>query len=156
MKNYLILLIVLGLLGGGYMLMKKSGSSTNEIPSSQPAATVTTGTSSSDLGSATGSSGVMTTSEQSAIKEFTVEGGMYYFTPKEIRVKKGDTVKVTLTNKEGLHDFVLDEFNAKTKKIKAGETDTVTFTASKVGTFEYYCSVGNHRAMGMKGNLIVE
>jgi plastocyanin len=28
--------------------------------------------------------------------------------------------------------------------------------ADKKGTFEYYCSVGQHRALGMKGKLVVE
>ena len=33
---------------------------------------------------------------------------------------------------------------------------TAEFTADKVGSFEYYCSVGSHRSMGMKGVLKVE
>ena len=55
-----------------------------------------------------------------------------------------------------MHDWVLDEFNAKTKVIQGGQTDTVEFTASKAGTFEYYCSVGQHRQMGMVGKFIVQ
>lgn len=138
MKNLLIVLIFLGVLGGGYWYMKKG-------QTAMPVTQVPVQTSSSAVAANPG-----------AIKEFTVEGGMYYFDPKEIRVKKGDTVKIILTNTEGMHDFVLDEFGVKTKTIKAGETDSVTFVADKMGTFEYYCSVGTHRAMGMKGNLIVE
>lgn len=33
---------------------------------------------------------------------------------------------------------------------------SVTFVADETGTFEYYCSVGNHRGQGMIGKLIVE
>ena len=146
MKNILpvlVVLLVVGFLGYTYMGRQQR----SVMQQSESAKTTTTPEASS------GASGV---TSQSAAKEFTVEGGMFYFKPSEMKVKKGDTVKITLTNKEGLHDWVLDEFNAKTKRIKAGETDTVTFIADKVGTFEYYCSVGNHRAMGMKGNLIVE
>jgi len=55
-----------------------------------------------------------------------------------------------------MHDFVVDEFGAKTDTLQTGQSDTITFVADKTGTFEYYCSVGNHRAMGMKGNLIVK
>ena len=51
---------------------------------------------------------------------------------------------------------MIDEFGVRTKQITAGQTDEINFTADKVGTFEYYCSVGKHRALGMKGNLIVE
>ena len=57
---------------------------------------------------------------------------------------------------EGFHNFTVDEFNARTRQINAGETDTIQFTADKAGTFEYYCNVGNHREMGMVGKLIVE
>ena len=103
----------------------------------------------------TGASGAMM--EKGAAKEFTVDGFEMGFSMKTITVKKGDTVKITLTNSgKMMHDWVVDEFNAKTKRIKNGETDTTTFVADKAGTYEYYCSVGQHRANGMKGSLIVQ
>lgn len=89
-------------------------------------------------------------------KEFALDASPFTFSVKEIRVKQGDRVKITLTNKAGLHDWVLDEFNARTKQLAAGATESVEFTADKKGTFEYYCSVGNHRQQGMVGKLIVE
>ncbi len=89
-------------------------------------------------------------------KKFEVNGQPFSFDPKEIKVKKGDMVIITFHNKLGMHDWVLDEFNVRTKQLKAGETETISFVANKTGTFEFYCSVGNHRMMGMKGNLIVE
>jgi plastocyanin len=67
-----------------------------------------------------------------------------------------DKVKITLNNTEGFHDWKIDEFNAATKQISAGQQDSVEFIASQKGQFEYYCSVGQHRQMGMKGVLIVE
>ena len=90
------------------------------------------------------------------VKEFTVSGGNYYFKPSQITVKKGDTVKITFTNNGGFHDFVLDGYNVKTDVIGSGKSQTITFTADKVGSFQYYCSVANHRAMGMTGTLIVQ
>lgn len=89
-------------------------------------------------------------------KEFVVEASPFKFAPSEITVKKNDTVRITLTNKEGTHDFVLDEFNVRTKQFQAGQSETIEFIADKVGSFEYYCSVGNHRQMGMVGKLIVQ
>jgi cytochrome c oxidase subunit 2 len=91
-----------------------------------------------------------------AQQTFTVEGGNFYFKPNEIKVKKGEKVTITFNNAAGFHDFVIDEFSVKTKKVPNGGSETVEFTPDKSGTFEYYCSVGNHREMGMKGNLIVE
>jgi nitrite reductase (NO-forming) len=89
-------------------------------------------------------------------KEFTIVGSNYAFAPSVMSVKKGDTVKIIFKNSGGFHDLKIDEFNLATQKIKDGEEETVTFTADKTGSFEYYCSVGNHRAMGMKGILTVE
>lgn len=74
----------------------------------------------------------------------------------DIRVKRGDIVRVEFMSDSGFHDWVVDEFGAATTKVQAGGTTFVEFVASEKGTFEYYCSVGQHRANGMKGNLIVE
>jgi len=89
-------------------------------------------------------------------KTFTIDSYSYGYDVKEIRVTEGDTVTINLTNSAGLHDWVVDEFDAATEIIRAGEETSVTFVADKVGTYEYYCSVGNHRAQGMIGTLIVE
>ena len=40
----------------------------------------------------------------SAVKEFTLTAGNFKFSLNEIKVKKGDTVKITLINDEGFHD----------------------------------------------------
>jgi|SRR3989344_3534285 len=90
------------------------------------------------------------------VKVFTVDAKNFSFSPAEIRVKKGDKVKIVLNNTGGFHDWVVDEFNARTKQVTGPATAEVEFTADKAGTFEFYCSVGQHRAMGMKGNLVVE
>lgn len=90
------------------------------------------------------------------IKEFTVTGENFTFVPKAMTVNKGDTVKIIFKNTQGFHDFVLDEFNVKSKQGQGPSEETLTFVADKVGSFEYYCSVGSHRAMGMKGSLIVK
>ena len=90
------------------------------------------------------------------VKEFVVTGGNFAFSPKMMTVNKGDTVKIIFKNTEGFHDFVLDEFNVKSKKDQGPFEDTITFVADKTGTFEYYCSVGTHRQMGMVGTLIVK
>lgn len=98
--------------------------------------------------------GVSVTSEP--VKEFTVSGKNFSFSPNKITVKKGDKVKITFQNSEGFHDWKIDEFGVATKQTKAPTSEVLEFTADKVGSFEYYCSVGSHRAMGMKGTLVVE
>jgi len=89
-------------------------------------------------------------------KTFDVKGLNYTYDVKEIKVKLNDKVKINFTNTEGMHDFRIDEMGVATQKIKTGEMESVEFVANKTGTFQYYCSVGQHRANGMWGNLIVE
>lgn len=89
-------------------------------------------------------------------KVFNVGGVNFAFDVKEIRVKKGDTVTINFTSDGGFHDWTVAEFNAATSRVNSGGSTSVTFVADKAGTFEYYCSVGSHRALGMVGNLIVE
>lgn len=95
-------------------------------------------------------------SDASDVQVFDVSGSNFAFDPAEMRVTEGDTVVVNLTSVEGFHDWVIDEFAAATERINAGETTSVTFVADRAGTYEYYCSVGSHRAQGMVGTLVVE
>lgn len=96
-------------------------------------------------------------SGEQAAREITVEGKEFSFSPATLTVKQGETVRVVFKNTGKMpHDFVVDELNVRTKVISGGQQDTVTFTATEKGTFEFYCSVGNHRAQGMVGKLMVE
>ncbi len=87
---------------------------------------------------------------------YTVLGSNFAYDITEMRVQEGDVVTVTFRSVDGFHDWVVDEFDAATQKVSTGNETTVTFTADKKGTYEYYCSVGSHRANGMVGTLIVE
>lgn len=104
----------------------------------------------------TGSASPSATGDTVTNGAITVEAGSFYFKPNIIKVKKGEKVTITINNRGGFHDFYIDEFNVKSKTIPGGESTTVEFTPDKTGSFEFYCSIGNHRAMGMKGTLIVE
>lgn len=99
---------------------------------------------------------VVETAPTPAVKEFTITGKNFSFTPSTITVKKGDRVKITFKNTQGMHNFIIDEFGVATPQAQAPDTEVLEFTANKTGSFEYYCSVGTHRAMGMKGTLVVE
>ncbi len=90
------------------------------------------------------------------IEEVEITATDFEFSVDEIRVKQGDLVRINLKNDKGTHDWKIDQFNISTNVLNAGEEETVEFVANTTGTFEYYCSVGNHRQLGMKGNLIIE
>lgn len=144
MNMVLVGVIVLVFIGGGFFLFS------NKVNTPQPASQASTPTQTQPTQEPT------QPVTQGEVKTFTVTGKPFSFDVKEIKVKKGDTVKVVFTNTQGTHNWVLDEFGAQTKVLQAGASETVEFVADKAGTFEYYCSVGEHRQNGMVGKLIVE
>jgi len=148
-NNTLIILMVIAVLAiGGFFLVSNFTKKNNNT--AQPAATQQTINPTSTEES-TEPTGVMTEGQT-----FNVEAQNFSYSIKEMRVKQGEKVTVNFKNNESFHDFNLDELGVKTNVIAAGKSETVTFTPDKKGSFEYYCSVGNHRAQGMVGKLIVE
>ena len=151
----LFLIVIFSLVAGvGYYLFFSRNQenivveSVSLTPSTSPVATFSANPSVSPTSSAT--------IQNTQTKEFTVAATPFIFSLSEIKVKKGDKVKIIFRNDKGIHDWVIDEFNVRTKVLQAGQSETIEFIADKTGTFEYYCSVNGHRQMGMKGNLIVE
>lgn len=149
MKTVLALVLALLVLGGGYYYLSMQEPATptaiddtamlqNTQPVPGPLPTTSTSTPTAP-----------------AIKEITITNSGMVFSEKELTVKKGDRVKITYQNGGGTHDFRIDGYNVGTKVLKAGESETIEFVADNPGIFEFYCSVGNHRAMGMKGNFNV-
>jgi len=99
--------------------------------------------------------------KQDDVKVFVMTGENFKFLmdgveAPEIRVNEGDRVRIEFTSISGFHDWVVDEFGAATDKVRDGSSTSIEFIADEKGTFEYYCSVGEHRANGMIGNLVVE
>lgn len=92
------------------------------------------------------------------VKEFSMTA--YYdaqgkwYSLKDIAVKKGDHVRIKVTNTAGMHDLVLDEFGVK-QELPLNQEVVIDFVADKAGTFQYYCSKPGHRAGGQWGTLSV-
>jgi plastocyanin len=103
---------------------------------------------------ATGGAADDTNAMTSDATEIVVEGTNFKFAPATINAKQGEKIRLVFKNTQGFHDFVIDGMVA-TKQIQAGNEDIVEFTPTQKGTFEFYCSVGKHREMGMKGTLVV-
>lgn len=89
------------------------------------------------------------------LKSIVIEASNFKFTPNQIVVNQGDTVQISFTSMEGLHDLTIEGLNIKTKTVNTGGVEELTFVAEKKGTFRFYCSVGNHQVMGMEGILVV-
>ncbi len=97
---------------------------------------------------------------QGEVKEFVMqsyyspEQGRPFFSLNEMAVKKGDRVRVKVTNTMGVHDFAIDEFGIK-RETPLNQEQVIEFTADKAGEFVYYCSKPGHRAAGQWGTLKV-
>jgi len=65
------------------------------------------------------------------------------------------TISVKLTNDGTMaHDFVIDELNVDSGLIQPGDSEVIDITSGTVAsTFDFYCSVGNHRTLGMFGRI---
>ncbi len=87
---------------------------------------------------------------------FDLSGTNFAFDVTEMTVSKDDTVTINLVSESGFHDWVVDELDAATARVNSGESTSLTFVANETGSFQYYCSVGNHRAQGMVGTITVE
>lgn len=154
--KYIWMIVAVLIIGGIWYVAApnagQEGVMVNDGSTATEQTTTSTDTSTSDTTSDSSVGGVA----DSMVKEVQVDGSNFAFSPKEIRVAEGTKVRIVFKNTGGMHDFVIDEFNARTQVIKGGESETIEFVANKKGTYEYYCSVGTHRQMGMKGNLVVE
>lgn len=92
-----------------------------------------------------------------AIKEITVVGTEFAFSPSAITVQAGENVKLTFKNEgRAPHNLVIEGLGISTKIIGSGKTDTIEFISPDPGTYAVFCSVGSHRAEGMEGDLIAE
>lgn len=74
----------------------------------------------------------------------------------EIRLKVGQTVSFALNNQDlYAHSFDADDFDVHTA-MPANSQLTASFTATRPGTFDFYCGVPGHEQAGMVGKIIVE
>ncbi len=83
------------------------------------------------------------------------------FDTDRIEVAAGATVELTLVNGDANPtvppDLVVEGVDgAATQQISPGDETTVTFTAPmEPGEWPFYCSLGNHRELGMEGVFVV-
>jgi len=95
------------------------------------------------------------TANESEIRETVEVGGNYYFENSTINVEQGETVRIVLENVGGLHDLRIPSQEVGTDRINGGQTDSFTVSFDETGSYEFICSVGNHAARGMIGNIEV-
>ncbi|MDY6778702.1 MAG: thioredoxin domain-containing protein [Candidatus Nanohaloarchaea archaeon] len=108
----------------------------------------------SALNGGTGGSGT-----QSVDRTITVSGTEYSFSPSTITVKKGQTIRIRFTNTGRIpHNLRIPSLGVGSQTIRAGRTDSFTFTAPESGTFpiRFECTLPGHSESGMKGTLTTQ
>jgi len=82
------------------------------------------------------------------------------FNPKEFTVKPGAAVSVSITATDAFaHSLVFEDPNLSAIGIGvySQETRVISFNApTQPGSYVFYCNVGNHRARGESGTMIVK
>ena len=93
--------------------------------------------------------------DQGQVREFTITGNAYTFTPASIQVNRNDLVKITFTAQDIPHSFTLDDYRI-VKRANAGQTVTFEFRADRSGPFTFYCNLSQDaRCKDMRGSLTV-
>ena len=114
------------------------------------------------------------------VQEFSVTAVDLAFQPTTLEVTAGMPVRLTMINEGALdHDFSILEIPMETTGATAvampghdmgamtvdpqlhmavtmGMSNTVEFTPTKPGTYEFFCTVAGHKEAGMMGTLVVK
>ncbi|AHM58576.1 hypothetical protein D770_01510 [Flammeovirgaceae bacterium 311] len=99
--------------------------------------------------------------EENSTPKFEVVAQNLQFSPKELQVKAGQRIQVTLVNR-GDVDYSLkfelpDGEQELRTPVPPGRRAGLVFTApEKPGTYSFFSPLQNHRGRGMVGTLVVE
>jgi len=92
--------------------------------------------------------------DSTSVRTIDLKASNTAFTPKLINAKPGEKIRIDFRGVKGTHTFVLPAANVK-QDIK--DLDGFEFTVpTEPGEYPYYCDIGDHRAKGMEGTLIVK
>jgi len=101
----------------------------------------------------------------------TLKAANMAFETKELKIEMGKTYKLVLENSDSLdHDFAVKQIGVKLAHsthgdehggadlhihAAAGKSESVEFTATEPGKYQFVCTVPGHEAAGMVGTLVV-
>jgi heme/copper-type cytochrome/quinol oxidase subunit 2 len=89
------------------------------------------------------------------VREFTISGNRYAFSPATLTVNRNDLIKITFTAQDIAHSFTVEGYRIM-KRAGAGQTVTFEFRADQPGTFPFYCNLSqDEKCKDMKGTLTV-
>ena len=89
------------------------------------------------------------------VREISVRGDGFAFSPARIEVQKDEVVKVTFTAVDMPHSFTIDEYRIS-KRAAQGQTVTFEFRADRSGPFTFFCNLSqDERCRKMRGEFVV-
>ena len=93
--------------------------------------------------------------QDAPVREISVSGRRYAFTPDRIEVNQNDLVKIHFTAEDIPHSFTVDAYRIA-KRANAGQTVTFEFRADQAGTFKFYCNLAiDDGCRQMHGEIVV-
>lgn len=145
MKNFLIAVIAIVVLVGGYLFFTQSGKNQDQEQIKVNVTQTPT--------QAESPTGAM---KDASVQELMVIAKQWEFQPATIRIKEGDKVRLKIKSVDVSHGFAIPEFDVNVTLEPQKET-VVEFIANKKGEFIFFCTVvcgQGHK--DMKGKLVVE
>ncbi len=90
------------------------------------------------------------------VREITIAGDQFAFSPARIEVQKDDLVQIKFTAKDIAHSFTVDVPYRISKRAGAGQSVVFEFRADETGRFPFYCNLTqDERCKQMRGELVV-
>jgi heme/copper-type cytochrome/quinol oxidase subunit 2 len=90
------------------------------------------------------------------VREITITGDQFAFSPPRIEVQKDEIVQIKFTAKDIAHSFTVDLPYRISKRAGAGQSIVFEFRADETGRFPFYCNLTQEeRCKQMKGELVV-
>ena len=94
--------------------------------------------------------------EKPEVREIAITAKKYEFSPSEIRVRQGESVKLSITALDRKHGFKIEALDID-RELPKGEVVTIDLKADRAGTLPIACSKFFGLGHGkMKGQLVVE
>ncbi len=90
--------------------------------------------------------------------DYTINMTNYRYSPSVLTATAGDSLVIRLVAVEGMHDFVIDSLDISSRVITAGGEEIITIEIPEDAANQeiiFYCSVENHRELGMEGIIQV-
>jgi len=80
----------------------------------------------------------------------------FEFVPNVVELKPGQPTTLTIVNRgKETHNIIIPKLKITSSLAESGQSISIILPSLSVGRYPFYCGVGNHKALGMSGVLIV-